>query len=122
MRPAGHAGGPLFFCYSASMQWMRSRLFLFLLLSFGSALHAHAAKTDVVVLKNGDRITGEVKTLEQGRLKYSTDNAGTIYIEWEDIASLTASRIFEVETIDGDIFHGSIEPGAEVATLKLVEG
>ena len=95
-----------------------------LVLAFLTALPSFAVsapKTDVVVLKNGDRITGEVKSLEQGRLKYKTDSIGTIYLEWEDIASLTAARIFEFETIKGDLFHGSIAPGPEPGTFTLVE-
>jgi len=32
--------------------------------------------TDVVVLASGDRITGEVKKLERGKLKYKTDEIG----------------------------------------------
>ena len=32
-----------------------------------------APKTDVVILVNGDHITGEVKELHQGILSYSTD-------------------------------------------------
>ncbi len=32
-----------------------------------------APKTDIVVLMNGDRITGEIKGLEYNQLKVSTD-------------------------------------------------
>jgi hypothetical protein len=96
---------------------------LFFVLALFLPFSAFAApKTDVVVLKNGDRITGKVKALEQGRLKYETDNVGTIYVEWEDIASLTAARIFEFETIGGDLYHGSIEPGPEPGTFTIAEG
>ena len=38
-------------------------------------------RTDVVTLANGDRITGEVARLERGRLKFETDDAGTLYLE-----------------------------------------
>lgn len=31
-----------------------------------------AEKTDLIILKNGDRITGEIKKLEAGLLKYKT--------------------------------------------------
>jgi len=101
---------------------LASLLFSLVVFSCSALPSLAGPKTDVVVLKNGDKITGEVKGLELGRLKYSTDNIGTIYIEWEDIASLQASRIYEVELVNGDIFHGSIEPGTEPSTLKLLEG
>jgi Protein of unknown function, DUF481 len=60
---------------------------------------ANAAKTDVVVLRNGDRITGEVKELSGGRLRYSTDDLGTVYIEWLEVATLTSPLVYEVETV-----------------------
>ena len=53
---------------------------LFLLLLMPVCQAVAAPKTDVVVLKNGDKITGEVKTLERGRLEFSTDSMGTVYI------------------------------------------
>ena len=49
---------------------------------------ARAEKTDIVVLKNGDKITGEVKGLERGKLEFSTDSMGTVSIEWEDIQEI----------------------------------
>ena len=44
-------------------------------------------RTDVVTLPNGDRITGEVVSLERGRLEFKTDDAGTLEIEWDNVAS-----------------------------------
>ena len=64
-------------------------------------LPAWAAKSDVVVLLNGDRITGEVKELAYGQLKFATDDMGTLYIEWSKIASLTTTRTLQVEMLDG---------------------
>ena len=40
---------------------------------------AWAQKTDIVALKNGERITGEVKELKFGKLEYSTDDVETIF-------------------------------------------
>jgi hypothetical protein len=85
------------------------------------ALPALAEKTDVVVLTNGDRITGEVKELSYGQLKFKTDNMGTIYIEWDKIASLSTEQVLQVETVDGSRYNGrSPRPGTSVATLHLV--
>jgi hypothetical protein len=67
-------------------------------------------KTDVVILANGDRITGEVERLERGRLEFSTDDAGTLYLEWDKLVSVVASRQFEVVTADGRRFLGSLRP------------
>lgn len=78
-----------------------------------------AVKTDVVVLNNGDHITGEVKKLQFGRLEYGTDDIGTINIEWLDVAELTSTSVFEVETTDATRYIGRLEPRGD-ATMAVV--
>ena len=47
--------------------------------------------------------------LERGRLKFTTDDAGTLYLEWEKLLTLVAtSRVFEVVTGDGLRFVGTL--------------
>jgi hypothetical protein len=50
----------------------------FLLPFLFSPLEVSADKTDIVVLKNGDRITGEVKSLQARLLEFHTDAMGTV--------------------------------------------
>jgi hypothetical protein len=77
-----------------------------------SAASAHAGYNDSIVLKNGDRIRGEVKSLQQGQLTYKTDSMSTVYIKWDRVAAITAPGTFEVETTDGTRFLGSLSsPG-----------
>jgi hypothetical protein len=81
----------------------------FLLIVFsGLSFTLQAAKNDIVVLKNGDRITGEIKELKRGKLKYSTDDIGTIYIEWTNISEIYSPVNFEFFTAYGEKFYGSI--------------
>ena len=63
-------------------------------------------KTDRVGLLNGDKLTGEVKKLEDGLLVLSTDDMGTLSIEWDKISSLISSKQFEVEMSDGTLHYG----------------
>jgi hypothetical protein len=75
----------------------------------------HAAaqgRTDVVTLPNGDRITGEVARLDRGRLEFKTDDAGTLYLEWDKLATVQATRAVEVVTQDGLRLLGSLGPAA----------
>ena len=65
-------------------------------------------KTDVVVLGNGDHITGEIVILERGRLEFKTDDAGTLYLEWDKLSSLVTKRFVEVVTGDGLRYFGSL--------------
>jgi hypothetical protein len=75
--------------------------------SFGASARGQA-KTDVVTLGNGDRITGEIEKVSRGHLELSTDDAGTIEFEWSKIATAESIRQFEVITSDGRHLFGSL--------------
>jgi hypothetical protein len=79
-----------------------------------------AQRTDELVLWNGNTITGEVKSLQQGKLKYKTDHAGTIYIEWEFVHSLTSLTFFDIETEQGVHYFGTLGASEDVHTLAVV--
>lgn len=81
---------------------------------------ASAQKTDIVTLGNGDRITGEVSTLSRGQLEYKTDDQGTLYIEWDKVATVTSTAQFEVGTSDGRRFVGTLrsDPGRVLVVVQ----
>jgi hypothetical protein len=80
---------------------------------------AQAQRTDVVTLGNGDRITGEIINLTRGRLEFKTDDAGTLYLEWDKLASVVAARLFEIETEDGTQYLGTLG-GAPPRSISVV--
>lgn len=80
----------------------------------------HAQRTDVVILNNGDRITGEIKKLERGQLEYRTDDAGTIFIDWTKIDYISSINQFDIELETGVRYFGSIEMAEEEAKLVVV--
>jgi putative salt-induced outer membrane protein YdiY len=93
---------------------------------------AAAPKTDVLILINGDRITGEVQQLERGILSYGTDAAGTIRVEWRKVAQLQSDQLLEIELLDGTklygkpsrpgeagLLHLELEGGAQTASVQL---
>lgn len=82
---------------------------MILLLCTASLNALGKAKTDVITLYNGDRITGEIKSLESGILKLSTDAMGTVRIEWADVARLESDYFYEIRLSDGARHLGSIE-------------
>jgi hypothetical protein len=85
------------------------------------AMPALAAKTDVIVLLNGDHVTGEVKSLSYGQLKFKTDHMGTIYVEWSKIASISSSQVLQIELTDGSRHVGrSPAPGLQQANMRLL--
>ena len=103
----GHAFTPLLVLVVAS-------------LSFASSAYA-AAKTDIVELENGDRITCEIKKLERGKLTVKTDGIGTIAIEWDDIQRLTSAARFDIERRSGEHAYGTLVP-ADPRTVDVIDG
>lgn len=67
-----------------------------------------ADKSDIVILKNGDRITGEIKRLQARLLQFSTDAMGTINIEWRHIERVISTENQSVETTDGHRYLGHL--------------
>jgi Protein of unknown function, DUF481 len=67
------------------------------LLFSGMAFPCHAAD-DVVVMRNGDRFTGEIKSLEHGELVfkagYMTDS---VRLDWKEVERIQSPRQFRVE-------------------------
>jgi hypothetical protein len=70
-------------------------------------------KTDIIVLKNGDRVTGEVIRQEAGLLELNTDTMGRIYIEWRFISEIISNKKHSVETVDGVRWLGQLEKPEE---------
>ena len=81
---------------------------------------AFAAKTDVVVLRNGDHLTGEVDYLERGRLALKTDDMGTLQIEWDKVRSVTAAAQFDIANLDGHRYVGSLQSTSVAGELCIV--
>jgi len=64
------------------------------------------------VLRNGDRVTGEIKSLGRGKLSYATDDMGTLAIEWDKVVRITSRHYFEVELESGRRYYGTLRAGA----------
>src|SRR5580698_806993 len=65
--------------------------------------------TDVIVMKNGDRFTCEIKSLGAGVLSVKLDYVdGTIGIQWSQVAHLESNRLFLVHTESGEVYTGKI--------------
>ncbi len=91
-------------------------LLLLALLSAGAAM---AQKTDIITLVNGDRLTGDIKEMQRGLLRFKTDSIGTIYIEWLDISSIESTKFFNLETASGVLAFGSIETTDDQDSLDI---
>lgn len=76
---------------------MKTTLFACLMACAAGLAHA-----DVIVMKNGDRISGETLSMSGGKLVVRTAYAGKITLKWEEVASIETEKplsvMFEGET------------------------
>jgi putative salt-induced outer membrane protein YdiY len=80
----------------------------FLLILFCSP--AQAKRNDLVIMKNGDRLTGEVKKLEHGILYVDLQYvSGSIGLDWLQVAKVQSTGGFQVILKDGERVAGTIE-------------
>lgn len=77
------------------------------------AMMAVASAEDEVKLKNGDRVTGTVKSLSGGKLVIETAHSGALKIDWAQVASVKIDAATKVRLSTGETLEGKITPGAE---------
>ncbi len=105
---------------------MSIRIFLLTgALVFTTSLFARE-KTDVLVMKNGDRMTCQVKGLEAGVLYVSFDYIdGTASVDWSKVARLESNQLFIVKTQDGSVYTGKLKtsetPIGQPVKIQIVE-
>jgi hypothetical protein len=59
---------------------------------------------DVVVLKNGDRLTGEIKGLQSGELRIKSDYmAEAVRLDWSKVQSIESKSTFMIWLVDGQL-------------------
>lgn len=96
-----------------------ARVFLVVVL-FPVAVALGAPKTDVVVFRNGDRLTGEVKGLYRGRLSFNTDATGTISVEWAHLSSVESRQVLQVELTSGVRYTGQSMAPSGAGKIRVV--
>ena len=91
------------------MNWRQNKLYvlgLFILLGVSVVATIEAKNVDdVVVLKNGDRMTGEIKGLQSGELKFKADYmADSVSLDWSRVDRLESKSTFMIFLVDGKLF------------------
>ena len=78
--------------------------------AFAIAIPLYAReKTDILVMKNGDRLTGEIKGLNSGTLSVNFDYInGTSSVDWSMVDHLESKQLFLVKTQDGSVYTGAL--------------
>lgn len=78
-------------------------------------------KTDVVYMRNGDKITGEIQSLEQGQLSVKPDYASSSFVvDWSKVDHLESTQMFLIVDPMGKSYVGSFGKSDEKDTLSIV--
>jgi hypothetical protein len=79
-----------------------------LILSVFFALPLFAREnTDVIIMKNGDHLTGQIKGLGDGVLYFGLPYViQTLSVDWSQVAHLESKQLFLVKTQDGSVYRG----------------
>src|SRR5271163_792697 len=85
---------------------------LALLLYACAASASSREKTDIVYMRNGDKITGEIQSLEKGQLSVKPDYASSAFaIDWGKVERLESSQLFVVTDPNGVLYSGKLTAG-----------
>jgi hypothetical protein len=103
-----------------SGSWSLCLILTVLIAVAGVAPVAAHDETDVVVLTNGDRYTGEIKSVGQAILTLKTSAASTISVKWTHVASLTSSYDYRVEVTSGEHYFGTLAAPDQSGEVKIV--
>lgn len=76
---------------------------------------------DVVVMRNGDHFTCEIKALQGGTLYVSFSYAiETLSLDWAEVASLESNQLFMVRTENGSVYRGTLTT-KEISTDRPID-
>ncbi len=90
------------------------------LLVTSGGLLVNSAHADILVLKNGDRITGEIKKIWDGEVSIEPEYADEFDVDLEVVDHIESDRDFEVELWDGREATVKLT-GADSENLQIVE-
>lgn len=82
--------------------------------------------TDLLIMKNGDHMTCQIKGLDSGVLYVSFDYIdGTASVDWSKVARVESKQLFVVKTEDGSTYTGTLHsvetPAGRPVQIQVVE-
>jgi putative salt-induced outer membrane protein YdiY len=94
-----------------------------ILLSACIALIAAVASFgDVVILSNGDRLTGDTGIVDDGTLRVATELLGEVAIPWSSVAGIETAGPVALRTADGTVHEGRLVFSDGVQYLESAGG
>jgi putative salt-induced outer membrane protein YdiY len=93
---------------------MKSRIAIVCSLAALSLSFASGARADEIQFTNGDKLTGKIVKLADGKLGFDSKMAGTISVNWTDVATLASDDPVTVQLVGGTVIVDKLvaaEPG-----------
>lgn len=104
-------------CAESPLRWLICLLVIGAVCSLSQP--ARAAKTDVIHLKNGDRITGDIKEMRLGEMRVNTDAMGYVLVKWANIDRIASDKYIQFETTTGSLYSGWIADFAADRSIRV---
>lgn len=86
-----------------------------------AAVDDNDSYTDIIYLINGDRITGNIKELDRGRLRLRTRTMDTVFINWVNVKSIESDKYQRITKTDGTFVYGRLQQSEQEAELAVVD-
>ncbi len=81
-----------------------------------------ALAQDVLIFRNGDRLSGTIQRMEQGKVVFDSPALdGVTRIDWNRIMRIESERLFQFQTRAGENFLGRISSEAELKGTFTVD-
>ncbi len=94
--------------------YLKSFLLVLIAILICSSCVLAKRKDDVVIMKNGDRITGEIKSLQKGELRFKASYmVDAVRLDWTQVEALESKDTYQIILTDGQLFD---------TPLRLVPG
>jgi putative salt-induced outer membrane protein YdiY len=94
---------------------------LLYLILFGVMLFPGVASADEVFLTNGDRYSGTILQLTDGKLVFVSDAAGEVTLKQGDIQSFSSMGLVEIHLKDGTVLNQEVQVG-QSGTFAIENG
>ena len=83
-----------------------------------AAVHAQ----DQLTFTTGVTLQGEVKGLNRGTLDFDTEEMDVVPADWELVDAVSSPSQYEVTTVDGDLYFGSLSGSGRTLTVTGPDG
>ena len=80
-----------------------------------------AQKTDKVYLRNGNMLTGEIKSMKFAKLLIDVDGPGKIDIKWEYIVKIESNKTLQITMRNGDVYVTTMDSLFSVVPYAMLD-